>query len=228
MEDGANVRGGPDWVRSEKYTITAIAPGDTDARTLQGPMLRELLERRFHLKAHVDAEEIPVMELKIAQNGLKMKRIDPANCVPTSRFGRGDSSAVRRMIEEFRRNSPTWCGDPEIAAYDSGLNRILVSGKASTSLLVEQLALSSVMGNPSLNGLRVLDKTGQSETDFFSFLLEYATAPALTPQAGPVPDVPIGLPLPAALEQQLGLKLEPGKGSREFIVIDHVERPSPN
>jgi uncharacterized protein (TIGR03435 family) len=29
-----------------------------------------------------------------------------------------------------------------------------------------------------------------------------------------------------ALEQQLGLKLEPHKGSVEIYVIDHVERPS--
>jgi uncharacterized protein (TIGR03435 family) len=31
-----------------------------------------------------------------------------------------------------------------------------------------------------------------------------------------------------ALEEQLGLKLESGKGPVEVIVIDHVERPSGN
>jgi len=28
--------------------------------------------------------------------------------------------------------------------------------------------------------------------------------------------------------QQLGLKLEPTTGTREFLVIDHVERPTEN
>jgi uncharacterized protein (TIGR03435 family) len=32
----------------------------------------------------------------------------------------------------------------------------------------------------------------------------------------------------AALEQQLGLRLESQKGSEEVLVIDHVERPSEN
>ena len=32
----------------------------------------------------------------------------------------------------------------------------------------------------------------------------------------------------ASIADQLGLKLEPSKGQVETLVIDHVERPSPN
>jgi uncharacterized protein (TIGR03435 family) len=31
-----------------------------------------------------------------------------------------------------------------------------------------------------------------------------------------------------AVQQQLGLKIEPAKGPGEFLVIDHVEKPSEN
>jgi uncharacterized protein (TIGR03435 family) len=37
-----------------------------------------------------------------------------------------------------------------------------------------------------------------------------------------------GLSIFIAIQQQLGLKLESAKGPREFLVIDHVERPSEN
>jgi uncharacterized protein (TIGR03435 family) len=48
-------------------------------------------------------------------------------------------------------------------------------------------------------------------------------------QSLPSASDPAGGPdLFAAIQQQLGLKLESGRGPVEIIVIDHVERPSGN
>jgi uncharacterized protein (TIGR03435 family) len=68
----------------------------------------------------------------------------------------------------------------------------------------------------------VLDKTGLTGT--YEFTLRY------TPDSAPEP-APGGVNAPflsTALQEQLGLKLESGKGPVEIIVIDHVERPSGN
>jgi uncharacterized protein (TIGR03435 family) len=50
-----------------------------------------------------------------------------------------------------------------------------------------------------------------------------------TPDSGPCPAAAEALPsIFTALQQQLGLKLESAKGPVNFLIIDHVERPSEN
>ncbi len=75
-------------------------------------------------------------------------------------------------------------------------------------------------------GRVVLDRTGL--TGNYDFMLKF------TPfhmDGSPDDAAPSGSPYPyifAALQEQLGLKLEPTRGHVETIVIDHIERPSAN
>jgi bla regulator protein blaR1 len=66
---------------------------------------------------------------------------------------------------------------------------------------------------------RVIDRTGIQEK--FDFHVEYATG-----EASPSDDAA----LPSIFSElgRLGLKLESAKGTREFMVIDHIEKPSGN
>jgi uncharacterized protein (TIGR03435 family) len=50
----------------------------------------------------------------------------------------------------------------------------------------------------------------------------------MPPQPGEANDVPPAATLYSALEEQLGLRLEKAEVSRGFIVIDRIERPTPN
>jgi uncharacterized protein (TIGR03435 family) len=86
-------------------------------------------------------------------------------------------------------------------------------------------------------GRTVLDKTGltgnyvftlqfkpdDSQGAMFNGLASGLKSPADTPS----PDSS-GPSIFAALEEQLGLKLESQKGSVEILVIDYVEKPSEN
>jgi uncharacterized protein (TIGR03435 family) len=68
----------------------------------------------------------------------------------------------------------------------------------------------------------VLNKTGL--TGYFHFHLEFlSNDPRLTP-----PDDPPFPSIFTAMQRQLGLKVDAGKGPREFLVVDRLEKPSEN
>ena len=236
VEDGVKVRGGPDWVRSELYTIEAVAGGPADAQTMRGPMLRALLERRFGVKVHVETEQFPVLKLTVAPGGLKMREgICTKSETPSVAGGRAAQlvAAVRRNLDAVRRGVPVTgrCGG---AGALNGPNLLMVGA----GLPVEALAgtLAQALEVP------VIDQTGIPGTALFNFVLEFVLDDSLPREvrdqfaaagnelqlASDPSTVPRAPGLVTALEEQLGLRLERIRAPREFIVIDQVERPSPN
>ena len=66
----------------------------------------------------------------------------------------------------------------------------------------------------------VVDRTGLSGR--FAIHLEYAEPNVASGDSADRPSIY------AALQDQLGLKLEPARGPNEFLVIDHIEKPGEN
>jgi uncharacterized protein (TIGR03435 family) len=66
----------------------------------------------------------------------------------------------------------------------------------------------------------VVDRTGL--TDYYDFTLSWRPANAPSETANLQPSIF------TAVQEQLGLKLEPSKRLVDFLVIDHAERPSQN
>ncbi len=79
--------------------------------------------------------------------------------------------------------------------------------------------LGAFNGSARLDG-PIQNKTGL--TGFFHLHLEFADPGDAGSDDAQFP------PLITALEQQLGLKVEPGKGPHEYLVIDHLSRPTAN
>ena|SRR5450756_2440370 len=75
------VLGGPTWVDTDRYDIVAKAPPDTGLDEMYGPMMRALLEDRFHLKIHSEIRELPVYTLTAARGGARLIPSSPGSCV---------------------------------------------------------------------------------------------------------------------------------------------------
>lgn len=231
VEDGLRVRGGPDWIRSQRYTIEAVADGAATGDVMRGPMLRALLERRFRLKAHVERESVPAYSLVVAPGGLKVKPSEPDSCIsypvdPTvPRINGVPVGTERPTLDGIRRGTEKRiCG---LFGERNGPNIALVTGQGTFEALALQLA-------PRVGRVPVFDRTGV--TGAFDWILEFAADSTVAPGTGraaaaPAPetvDVPRGPSIFDALEEQIGVRLEPATTPREYLVIDAVERPAPN
>jgi uncharacterized protein (TIGR03435 family) len=85
----------------------------------------------------------------------------------------------------------------------------------------------------------ILDQTGIPDTARFNYVLEFVLDDSALARMAPgggaemqIASDPSAVPrapdIFTALEAQLGLRLEPVRAPRDFIVIDQIERPAPN
>jgi len=205
--------GAPNWINSEHYDVDAKMESAVaeQFRKLPGAqrivaeqhMLQVLLEERFNMKAHRDTKEFPVYFLVIAKSGTKLQEAKPNPDDPSAENG-------------------VWGG---------GGMREGVTTMTAHLVPIGQLA-SQLTG---IVGRTVQDKTGL--TGRYNLTLKFTpeylafqspTAAASEGQPALSTSNPTGTSIFSAVQDQLGLKLESGKGPIEIIVIDHIERASGN
>jgi uncharacterized protein (TIGR03435 family) len=164
-----------------------------------GPMLRSFLEERLQLQLHRETEDVQAYALTVAKGGLKIQPIDENGCTPY------DPDKPETGAAKAAAGQTPVCGS--ITRARRGPTRTLDLGGMELEILMEVLQL----GRP------VIDRTGI--TGRFNIHFEYAPdeAPADADSQGPN--------VFRALEQQLGLKLEPIKAPHGIIVVDKVVRP---
>ena len=219
---GLKVEGGPSWIDHDRFDIEAIGDAEQEAaatpesgppaatpapsprpvdprrRTRAAAMLRTLMEQRFKLRAHRATVEREMYALVIA--------------APDGTLGPG-----------LRRSTATCSPGPgEKPAVvdrpdDCGTRTSFAGGIAGRD--VPLVGLASMLSRHPGVGRPVVDRTGLSGS--FDFTVELGQDVGASP-------IEQGARLLTALEDQLGLKLEPIQGTQELIVIDRVEHPAPN
>ncbi len=212
------VSGKPDWYKSEGYFIDAkidesaanklknLSPDKV--RLAQQHMLQELLADRFKLTIHHETRELPAYLLVVVKDG-KLRR-DEGDCA---------SDANSPPPWPKGKWPLTRCGT--FISYRGHIGGLKVTLAQFAAVLPSQLYTQVNL---------VVDKTGLNGR--YDIILDWTpdenTPAGFADPDGPPPPAADGPSLLTAIQQQLGLKLESGKGPVEVIVIDHVERPSGN
>jgi len=204
------VVGGPSWLDEERFDIEATAPGvpESPRGSFTAPvltMLRKLLEDRFSLKTHFETREFPLYALILARHD--------------GTLGPG----LKRRTEDC--TAPPVGVAPGPGQCGGRVNPGVLTG---TGLTMANLvsALSQLVPNMDR---AVVDRTGLTGT----FDVEMRWMPeapvAIGGRGSAAPAADSNLPsIFTALEEQLGLKLQPTTGPLDVLVIEDVRRPSPN
>jgi uncharacterized protein (TIGR03435 family) len=89
---GALQIGGPGWLDSDRFDLEAKSPQGVPESDMM-PMLQSLLRERFKLMAHRESKEMPVYDLIVAKDGLKIPLFDPAH-IPATPPRNGAASMI--------------------------------------------------------------------------------------------------------------------------------------
>ena len=217
----------PDWVDDDRYTIEAKAERATSQALMQGPMLQSILEERFNIKVRWEAREKAVQALVIARGGSKLKPFVEGSCIPIPAGYTSPSTP-----EPPKPGEPHFCrigrGGPGVAPGPSAPGARADVEYYAEGITIDQFVKLFLSTDPESP---VIDKTGL--TGSFEFRLEFAVPEEYrerlaTTQRGDTLGNSTAPPLPQALQQQLGLRLESAKGPVDFLVVDRIERPSEN
>jgi len=200
----ANIQGAPAWLNSELYQIEAKAAGNAPLIVMMGPMLQAFFEDRLRLRTHLETRNVPVYELTATKGGAKLGRSD-TDCAPFDPMKPPAEPVAPGQVP------PRTCGGFKLGKGTMDFTEFTLSDFA-------QYLGRNIVRRP------VIDKVGM--TGRFDFHLEF-TPDENTPLLHPSGDE-TGPSVFTAIQEQLGLKLEPATGPREFLIIDSVERPSEN
>jgi len=206
----------PDWVMRERYDVSATSTLSRPTQDQQTAMLRAMLADRCKLVAHMQNRDQPVYDLVVARSDGKLgPNLQPSevDCEAKAAADRAAAEAARAAGTIPPRPAiPALNGPPPPCSFRMLGNT--TEGGGTMEMLARLLRPTA--------GRLVIDKTGLkgSYRITLPFNLIAARGPETADDSAPS--------VFTALQEQLGLRLESSRASREVLVIDHIERPTEN
>ncbi len=220
--DAVPMSGGPDWLYSDHYQIQAQAPGDPSQEMMRGPMMQALLEDRFHLKVRRETRQVAAYALTVAGGGPKMQPY-LGDCVddsvpPPLQPGQTHCWELAAGPRKEAGFTPHFAPDTVVKDLD---------GFALWLYVITDRPVLNKTGIPGRFFMDLVFAPDQATPGALNRLAIMARRNGSDAAAATAASNPPGPSIFAALKEQLGLQLEPTTADRDFIIIDHAERPTP-
>jgi len=202
--------GAPSWTDVDRFDVTAKSPSGVGEAAVPG-MLQALLRNRFALVVHNEMRVMPIYALVL----------DRSHGTLGPHLARTPSAASAECVaRRSSRSAPDRSdGKPCGIGITGGGN--IAAGDATLSQLLG--LLSPMVGRTTVDRTRLVGT--------FDYTLNWTPDQFQDRRASQDRERPLdpnGTSIFTAIQEQLGLKLESTRGPVDVLVIDHVEKPTPD
>jgi uncharacterized protein (TIGR03435 family) len=205
------ISGGPTWINTERFQVDAESDIPQKAGTMNGPMLRALLEDRFHLVIRRDVKETSVYELIVTKGATPKMPHSTGNCIT------------------FDPEHPPQIEPGKPFPVVCGMSHTTEKGYDASGVTMGRFAelLSDYADR------KVIDRTGLSGE--FDIHLNLTASDLGHPPINATEDDAKLARYPAEIfarvragVQKLGLHIEPSRGPSESLFVERAEKPTAN
>jgi uncharacterized protein (TIGR03435 family) len=223
----------PDWALNQGFNIEARSDNPHVTKDQMRLMVRAMLIERFGLKVHYETRDVPAYSVELIKPGAMGPGLRPH---PVDDSCSGASAAIlsrpRSGVEVEKQTAPANGGPTPYPLLPGGFpfrcgsfvnmppSQPYMRHEGGRNLTMAQI-ISTFPGMGAL-GRPVVDHTGLTGT--YDWVMEFIDER----EGHVVPPDAEGLNFAQALEKQLGMKLVSTKAPFQFLVVDHVERPTGN
>jgi uncharacterized protein (TIGR03435 family) len=193
------VIGGPQWMREDLFEVNARAGASDVSQAERRLMVQSLLADRFRLVSRLEKREMAFFAL------LTMRPDGSPGPYLHRVVGQEECRRAQQAERDKARPKPvtisamvTFCGD--LSALASGVSRSVP--------------------------MPVFDRTGL--TGMWMADVYFDSGPVAASTQQPAARDPLLVPIEIALQEQLGLRLEPTRGSVDVVVVESVQQPTEN
>ena len=195
------IRGAPAWISADRFDIVGLYPAGRTMVDLPA-LLRSLLRDRLGLQLHTDSKAGPQYELVMAR--------------PDRRLGPQLQLALQECPPAEKRGAAPCSGT-------GSSKRTLTDGTVIATRHYRKLPMDWLIRELALQLQRpIVDRTDLTGDYDFDLTYDNQVLTAATSPTGAAPTIF------DALERQLGLKLVSRTGPVPVLVIDRIERPTPD